>query len=169
MRTTHHSTNAADAAAKLWGDQELLEVLTFDINGETFALEAIAVQEILDVLPETRVPGARAFVASVINFRGKVIPLADIRLAFGMEPTETTINSRIVVISLKMGGEEVLVGIKTDRVNEVTVLPRAACEPPPSVGMRYRPDFIHCLVRRDGQFIIFPDLPAIFLANDIRG
>lgn len=153
---------------QLWNGAETLEVLTFDINGETFALEAITVQEILDVLPETRVPGSRAFVSSVINFRGKVIPLADIRLAFGMESSETTINSRIVVITLNLDGEDVLVGLKTDRVNEVTNLPRAAAEPPPSVGMRWRPDYIHCLVRRGEQFIIFPDLPAIFLANEHR-
>lgn len=153
---------------QLWNGAETLEVLTFDINGETFALEAITVQEILDVLPETRVPGSRAFVSSVINFRGKVIPLADIRLAFGMESSETTINSRIVVITLNLDGEDVPVGLKTDRVNEVTNLPRAAAEPPPSVGMRWRPDYIHCLVRRGEQFIIFPDLPAIFLANEHR-
>jgi purine-binding chemotaxis protein CheW len=152
----------------LWGAEETLEVLTFDINGETFALEAIAVQEILDVIPETPVPGSRAFVSSVVNFRGKVIPLADIRLAFGMEAAEVTINSRIVVITLPLEGEDVLVGLKTDRVNEVTILPRAASEPPPSVGMRWRSDYIHCLVKRDGEFIIFPDLQTIFLANDHR-
>lgn len=154
---------------RLWGDQETLEVLTFDINGETFALEAIAVQEILDVLPETRVPGSRAFVSSVVNFRGKVIPLADIRLAFGIEAVEATINSRIVVVTLHLDGEDVLVGLRTDRVNEVTNLPRAACEPAPSVGMRWRADYIHCLVKRGGEFIILPDLPAIFLANEHRG
>jgi purine-binding chemotaxis protein CheW len=153
---------------RVWGDREFLEVLTFDVNGETFALEAIVVQEILDVVPETLVPGSRAFVSSVINFRGKVIPLADIRLAFGMDAAETTINSRIVVISLSLRGEQVLVGLMTDRVNEVTNLARAACEPPPSVGMRWRADYIHCLVKREGEFIIFPDLQAIFHANDHR-
>lgn len=153
----------------MWGDKDTLEVLTFEINGETFALEAIAVQEILDVLPETRVPGSRAFVSSVVNFRGKVIPLADIRLAFGIEAVEATINSRIVVITLHLDGEDVLVGLRTDRLNEVTILQRAACEPPPSVGMRWRADYIHCLVKRGGEFIILPDLPAIFLANEHRG
>ena len=56
------------------------------------------VQEILDLLPETKVPGSPAFVGSVINFRGKVIPLADIRIAFGMDATQETIDSRIIVI-----------------------------------------------------------------------
>lgn len=151
-----------------WQDQEQLEVLTFDLNGETFALEAGVVREILDLVPATIVPGASAFVQKIINFRGRVIPLADIRLPFGMEPQEPTIDSRIVVISLQMSGEEVLVGLLTDRVNEVTNLPRAACEPPPSVGMRWRPDYIHCLVKRGGEFVILPDLQAIFLSNDTR-
>jgi purine-binding chemotaxis protein CheW len=149
----------------LWNDREELEVLTFEIAGETFALEAFIVQEILDLLPETSVPGAMAFVGSVINFRGKVIPLADIRLAFGMEATVATIDSRIIVIEIDIDGEPVLAGIRTDKVHEVTTLVRSAGEPPPSVGMRWRPDFIDCLVKRGSEFIILPNLQVIFSAQ----
>ncbi len=152
----------------LWNGAEELSVLTFNLNGETFAIEATVVQEILDLLPETQVPGSRAFVGSVINFRGKVIPLADIRLAFGMEATEPTIDSRIVVIELHLDDEPTLVGIRTDRVYEVTTLPRAASEPPPSVGMRWRADYIDCLVKRGGEFIILPNLRAIFASQGER-
>ncbi|MFD1744488.1 chemotaxis protein CheW [Rhizobium helianthi] len=154
---------------ELWGNSEELEVLTFDIAGEMFALEAVKVQEILDLLPETSVPGAKAFVASVINFRGKVIPLADIRLAFGMEATKPTIDSRIIVIKLDVDEEPTLVGIRTDKVHEVTTLVKSAGEPPPSVGMRWRPDFIDCLVKRGGEFIIIPNLYTIFSAKPDRG
>ncbi|WP_377294776.1 chemotaxis protein CheW [Rhizobium sp. SG2393] len=150
---------------RLWNGGEEVAVLTFGLSGETFAIEAIVVQEILDLLPETKVPGARAFVGSVINFRGKVIPLADIRLAFGMEASEPTIDSRIVVLELEIEGETTLVGMRADRVYEVTMLPRAASEPPPSVGMRWRSDYIDCLVKRDGEFIIVPSLDAIFAAE----
>lgn len=106
----------SEAARKLdddaiWGVEDDLSVLTFNLNGETFAIEAIVVQEILDLLPETHVPGSKPFVSSVINFRGKVIPLADIRLAFGMDATETTIDSRIVVIELDLDDEATLIGI----------------------------------------------------------
>jgi Chemotaxis signal transduction protein len=146
----------------IWDGEEELSVLTFNLNGETFAIEATVVQEILDLLPETHVPGAKPFVASVINFRGKIIPLADIRLAFGMDATETTIDSRIIVIELELNGEPTLFGIRTDKVNEVTMLPKHASEPPPRVGMRWRADYISCLVKRDGEFIIVPNLQAIF-------
>lgn len=155
-------TNLRQNADMHWNDDGELEVLTFDLHGETFALEAIMVQEILDLLPETIVPGAMPFVGSVINFRGKVIPLADIRLAFGMEAGEATIDSRIVVIEIELQGELTLVGLRTDKVNEVTTLSRDMSEPPPSVGMKWRADYINCLVKRDGQFIILPNLQAIF-------
>lgn len=163
----------SEAARKLdyetiWGGEDELSVLTFNLNGETFAIEAIVVQEILDLLPETRVPGSKSFVSSVINFRGKVIPLADIRLAFGMDATETTIDSRIIVIELDLDDEATLIGIRTDKVNEVTTLPKLASEPPPSVGMRWRADYINCLVKRDGEFIIVPNLQAIFSSKRDR-
>ncbi|PDS79235.1 chemotaxis protein CheW [Rhizobium sp. L43] len=145
-----------------WSYAEEVEVLTFDLNGETFALEAVIVQEILDLLPETAVPGSQPFVASVINFRGKVIPLADLRLAFGMEAAEATIDSRFIVIEIDLQGEQTLVGLRTDKVNEVTTLAKSASEAPPSVGMRWRADYINCLVKRGGEFIILPNLQAIF-------
>lgn len=147
--------------ASAWTDEELA-VLTFSLNGELFAIPATMVREIMDVVAETIVPGARSFVGSVINFRGRVIPLTDIRLAFGMEATQTTIDSRIVVIELEIDGEATLLGLRTDKVHEVTSLQRSRGEPPPSVGMRWRPDFIECLVKRDGEFIIVPSLYTIF-------
>ncbi|PZU21766.1 MAG: chemotaxis protein CheW [Shinella sp.] len=153
---------------EFWENREEIEVLIFDIAGETFALGAVMVQEILDMVPETPVPGSQPFVGSVINFRGKVIPLADIRLAFGMEPTRITIDSRIIVIAIDIEGEDTLVGIRTDKVNEVTTLAKANSEPPPSVGMRWRPDYIECLVKRGTDFIIVPNLTAIFSTNRER-
>ncbi|MFL5019876.1 MAG: chemotaxis protein CheW [Rhizobium sp.] len=157
--------SARAAAARFdnhWSYAEEVEVLTFDLNGETFALEAVIVQEILDLLPETAVPGSQPFVASVINFRGKVIPLADLRLAFGMEAAEATIDSRVIVIEIDLQGEQTLVGLRTDKVNEVTTLAKSASEAPPSIGMRWRADYINCLVKRGGEFIILPNLQAIF-------
>ena len=143
-----------------------MEVLTFNLNGETFAIEAIRVQEILDLLPETSVPGASRFAATVINFRGRVIPLADLRLAFGMEAAEATIDSRVVVIELDLMGETTLIGLRTDKFNDVRRFALSQSEPPPSVGMRWRPDYIDGLFKREGEFIIQPNLQAIFALHD---
>lgn len=156
---------AAQQTTEQWGANDEREVLTFDLAGETFALDATMVQEILDLLPETAVPGARPFVGSVINFRGKVIPLADIRLAFGMEATKATIDNRIIVAELDIEGESTLVGVRTDKVHEVTTLNRASRENPPSIGMRWRADYIDCLVKRGADFVIIPNLNEIFSAK----
>lgn len=145
-----------------WTGGEQVEVLTFELNGELFALDAVQVQEIIDLAPETAVPGAGAFAGAVINFRGKVIPLADLRVVFDLKIGAPTIDSRIVVIEMTLDGEQALVGLRTDKVHEVTTLERAASEAPPSVGMRWRPEFIQCLVRRDTEFIVVPELQTIF-------
>jgi purine-binding chemotaxis protein CheW len=142
-----------------------IEAITFDLQGETFALEAGIVQEIIDMMPVTHVPGAAAFVSGVINFRGKVIPLADLRLAFGMDAPDATIDSRIIVVEWDIDGTRSLIGLRTDKVHEVTTLECAALEDEPRVGMRWRADFIKTLYRRRGEFIIYPDLVSLFAAQ----
>ena len=141
--------------------EDEVEVLTFNLNDEVFALEAIRVQEILDILPETRVPGAARFAGSVINFRGRVIPLADLRLAFGMEAVSTTIDSRIVVIETVIDGEEHWLGFRADKVLEVASIAPSSCEEPPMVGMRWNRNHVRCLARRGEGVIVIPDLTAI--------
>ncbi|WP_395397513.1 chemotaxis protein CheW [Novosphingobium sp. BL-8A] len=145
-----------------WDAEGNLEVLTFNLGEETFALEATLVREILDLLPETRVPGAAPLLGSVVNFRGKIIPIADLRLAFAMPAAEATVDSRIVVIETEAEGETFQIGIRTDKVHEVATLQRAASEEPPAVGMRWRRDFVRELVRRQDGVVVLPDLAAIF-------
>jgi purine-binding chemotaxis protein CheW len=156
---------AFKSSAPTWSASGELEALTFDISGETFALEASIVREILDLQPETAVPGARAFVGAVVNFRGRVIPLADLRFAFGMPLTAPTIDSRIVVVELDIDGTSVLAGLKTDKVNEVKTLVRDNSEAPPRFGMRWRAELIECLIKNGEAVIIFPNLHAIFKSN----
>jgi purine-binding chemotaxis protein CheW len=140
-------------------------VLTFDLQGETFALDAGLVREVIDLTPETTVPGAAPFVDAVINFRGRVIPLADLRLAFGMARTDPTIDSRIVVIEFELKGEPALIGLRADKVHEVTLIPCADTEAAPVVGLRWRPDFIRKLAKRGADLIVVPDLAQIFAAE----
>ena len=145
-----------------WDAAGNLEVLTFSLGEETFALEATLVREILDLLPETKVPGAAPLLGSVVNFRGKIIPIADLRLAFAMPAAEATVDSRIVVIETETEGETFQIGIRTDKVHEVATLHREASEEPPAVGMRWRREYVRELVRRQDGVIVLPDLAAIF-------
>jgi len=142
-----------------------LEVLTFDLSGEIFALEAILVREVLDQCPETQVPGASGFVDSVINFRGRIVPLADLRLAFGLTQGTISLDSRIIVIEYEIDGEAMLIGLRADKVFEVTMIAHAVTEAAPRLGTRWPPNFIRCLAKRHDDIIVLPDLANIFAAR----
>lgn len=153
------------ASATPWDEAGQLEVLTFDVGDERLAIEAVSIREILDLLPETPVPGAPALVASVVNFRGKIIPIAELRVAFGMardQREEANPDHRIVVIETEIGGEPLQIGLRSDKVHEVTILNRADSSEPPLLGMRWRREFARELVRQPGSVIVIPDLPTIF-------
>lgn len=144
-----------------WTATGELEVLTFDMGGQTFALEATLVREILDVMPETPVPGAPDLMGSVVNFRGKIIPLGDLRSAFHMEPGAVTPDSRIIVIELPVDGEPTLIGLKTDKVHEVATFLATTSEEAPVVGLRWPREFVRNLVRRGSDVVVLPDLQTI--------
>jgi purine-binding chemotaxis protein CheW len=139
-------------------DARTLEVLMLGLGSEVFAIEACCVREILDPVPVTAVPNARPFVDGLINVRGKVVPLADPRLLFGMTRTPPTPDTRIVVIEADLDGEPTLVGLITDKVYEVTELAAASLEEVPRVGMRWRPDLIRCIGLRGDGFVMVVDL-----------
>jgi len=164
-RCGRRAEGMSSAAMKQSAESCLLEgkdFLTFDLSGETFALEAILVREVLDKSPETSVPGAPAFVDAVANFRGRIIPLADLRLAFGLGLSAATQDSRIIVIEFDFEGEAALIGLRADKVFEVTAIAPDSTEPAPRLGTRWRPDFIRCLAKREGEVIVLPDLARIF-------
>lgn len=139
-----------------------MEVLTLGLQGEIFAIEAGIVREILDHVAITEVPNARPHVGGLINVRGKVVPLADLRVMFGMERQESTVDTRIVVIEIDLGGESTIIGLLADKVYEVTELAAASLTETPRIGMRWRPEFIRCLGKQANEFIVVPDLVSIF-------
>ena len=148
-----------------WDAGGQLEVLTFTIGEECLAVEAVMIREILDLMPETRVPGASSLVPSVINFRGKIIPLADLRVAFRMPIAEPTVDSRIVVIELETAGEPTQVGLRTDKVHEVTTLSRRDSSQPPVLGLRWPRHYVREFVRQSDGVIVLPDIDAIFASS----
>lgn len=145
-----------------WKGMRSMEVLTLALEGEMFALEAGRVHEILDQVPVTDVPGGPAFASGLINVRGKVVPLADLRLRFGMEPATETIDSRIVVIDVALGGELTSVGLRADKVYEVTTLESEALEETPRIGMRWPAELVRCIGKRGREFIAVLDVDRLF-------
>lgn len=139
-----------------------LVVLSLELQGEPFAIETSYVREILDPVPVTMVPGADPAVNGVINVRGRVVPLADLRLIFGMPRQETGADARIAVIEVTIDGDPVTVGIRADKVNEVTELAAESLEHTPRIGLRWDKDFIACIGKRGGDFIAVLDMGRIF-------
>jgi purine-binding chemotaxis protein CheW len=144
---------------------QTFEALTFGLQGEVFALDANCVREILDVIPVTEVPGARDFVPGLINVRGRVVPLADLRVKFGMECTDHTVDTRIVVVEIDLAGEPTIVGLLADKVYEVSEISGASIEETPEIGMKWRPDYVRGIGKRADEFIIIPDINRIFSEN----
>lgn len=148
-----------------WSGDKALEVLTLSLEGEIFAIEASYVREILDLVPITEVPGSKPFIGGLINVRGKVVPLADPRLKFGMERRPPNIDTRIVVIEIDLDGDATTVGIRADKVHEVTEVNAASLEETPKIGMKWRPEFVRCIGKRGADFIAVLDIARIFLSE----
>jgi len=142
-----------------------MKALTFVLQGETFAIDAGRVREILDLVPITEVPNAHPFVPGLINVRGRVVPLADLRVVFGMERPEPDVNTRIVVFEVDIDGEPAISGILADEVRDVADIDSSSIEPAPKVGMRWRAEFVKGIGRRGDEFIIIPDIERIFASQ----
>jgi purine-binding chemotaxis protein CheW len=145
-----------------------MRALTLRLQDEVFAIEAESVREILDLVPITEVPNAPAFVGGLINVRGRVVPLADLRVVFGMERPPPNQDTRIVVIEVDIDSEPTIVGILADKVHDVTDIEAAAIQDAPRVGMRWRPDYVRAIGKRNGGFVIIPNLNRIFESQGRR-
>ena len=101
------------------GILEVRQYLTFKLSEEVFALDVAQVREILDYIKVTKVPQTPDYMCGVINLRGNVVPVVDMRLKFGMAKTEKTVDTCIIVVEVKSDGESLVLGALVDSVQEV--------------------------------------------------
>lgn len=141
---------------------ESRQYLTFRLAKETFAVDVAKVREILDFAAITKVPQTPDFMRGVINLRGSVVPVVDMKLKFGMEPTEKTVNTCIVVLEVTIENETTIVGALADSVQEVVELDPSQIEPPPRIGMKLSIDFIKGMGKLNEDFVIILDTDKIF-------
>jgi purine-binding chemotaxis protein CheW len=138
-------------------DVELLQLVTFSIGGEEFGVDILKVQEIIRMLDITRVPKAPEFVEGVINLRGKVIPIIDLRKRFGLVSKGHDKNTRIIVIDIN----DMIVGYIVDSVSEVLRIPADTVEPPPPVVAGLDSEYISGVGKLDDRLLIFLDLDRL--------
>jgi purine-binding chemotaxis protein CheW len=144
------------------------QYLTFKLGEETFALDVAEVREILDFTTVTKVPRTPSFMRGVINLRGSVVPVMDLRLKFGMSATQQTVNSCIIVVEMTMEGDSIVIGVLADAVQEVIDLEPEQIEPPPRIGTKLNTEFILGMGKHNGSFMMILDIDRIFESADLE-
>jgi purine-binding chemotaxis protein CheW len=141
--------------------------LTFTLGSETFGVNVRSVREVLDFADITKVPRTPDYMRGVINLRGSVVPVIDMRLKFGMEATEKTLNTCVIVLEVRLDGETVVVGALADSVREVFEIDAGQIEPPPRIGTNLDTECISGMGKHEDQFIIILDIEKIFSAEEL--
>jgi len=143
------------------------QYLTFVLAEEEFALEIAKVREVLDYPHITRVPRMPDYLCGVINLRGNVVPVVDMRLKFGMSSTQKTVDTCVVIVEADLEGEVVVMGALADSVQEVLDLTEGDIEPPPTMGTRLNTDFIRGMGKQGERFIIILDIDKVLSKDEM--
>lgn len=141
--------------------------LSFKLGEEEFAAHVGKVLNILEMTRITEVPRAPEYMKGVINLRGTVLPVIDTRIKFGMTPTVYTPNTCIIVLDIEMDGESIHVGALVDAVQAVLEIDRGTIMPPPSIGSKYKSEFIDGVANIDEKFIMILNMDSVFSADEL--
>jgi purine-binding chemotaxis protein CheW len=144
------------------------QYLSFKLDGELFAMDIAKVREVIDRTELTRIPRMPEFMRGVINLRGSVVPVVDLRMKFGIGQVEMTVETCIVVLEVNVDDEATIVGALVDAVEEVFELDPSRVEPPPKMGTRLNTEFIEGMGRLDDEFAILLDADRVFSAVEIE-
>lgn len=144
---------------------ERKQYLTFQVAGAEYAVGILRVREIINHREPTRVPMTPPHVPGVINLRGLVVPLVDLALEFGAEPTVVTRRTCIVIVELCIRGETTAMGLLVDAVNEVAEIGPDEIQPPPPLGLGISADLLLGLGRVEQRFVPILDLDRVLVAD----
>ena len=149
------------------GTMETDQYLTFKLDDEIYALNISHVREVLDFTKISRVPRMPEFMCGVINLRGGVVPVVDLRIKFGMQEKEKTVDTCIIIIEITIGEEQTLLGIMADSVQEVMNLEPDQIQPPPKIGTRLKTEFIKGMGKKNDEFIIILECDKVFSSEEL--
>lgn len=146
---------------------EINQYLTFMLDEEYFTVTVSNVREILEFVKVTRMPDAPHFMRGIINVRGGIVPVIDLRLKFGMEPTEQKPTTRIVVMEIESEGGKLVIGSLADSVKEVIELTPDQVDPPPEIGSHWKREYIKGIAKYKDEFIMLLDIEKLFSRNEL--
>ena len=143
------------------------QYVTFSLGEELFGVEVIRAREILSVTPVTKVPQTPEYLLGVINLRGQVVPVVDMRLKLGLPVCEETEDTCVIVVEVLVDGESIIVGALADAVREVLEIHSDQIEPAPRLGTRLKTEFITGMGKIDEQFVILLNIDRVFSSDEL--
>jgi len=146
---------------------ETNQYLTFHLDAERFSLDISQVREVLDFTSVTKVPRTPDFMRGVINLRGGVVPVIDLRLKMGMPETVKTVNTRVIIVEVMVDAEATVLGVMADSVEEVCDIEPDKISPPPKIGTRLKTEFIRGMGKLGDDFIIILDIDKVFSSDEL--
>lgn len=141
--------------------------LSFRLGEEVFALHVGKVHKILEMTEITEVPRAPEYMKGVINLRGNVLPVIDMRIKFGMTAAKWTKTTCILVVEADIDEETVMVGLLVDAVQAVQKIKDEEILPPPSIGSKFRSDFISGMTRVNDKFFMVLNIDKVLTSDDL--
>ena len=141
--------------------------LTFSLEGEEYGIGILKIKEIIGMMPITTVPQTPEFVKGVINLRGKVIPVIDLRMRFGMKFIDFTDRTAIIVVEIECESRKMLMGILVDSVSEVLNIKAEDIEDTPTFGTKTDTDYILGMAKMEGRVKILLEIDRVLSAGEI--
>jgi len=160
------SAEKIDQALKVMAEKEG-KYLTFSLADEEYGIGILKIREIIGMIPVTSVPQTPEFVKGVINLRGKVIPVVDLRLRFGMQPIDYTERTCIIVVEIEGQTGTVQIGIVVDSVSEVLNIKGEDIEETPTFGTKLDTDYILGMAKLEGGVKILLDIDRVLSGEEI--
>jgi purine-binding chemotaxis protein CheW len=156
--------SAEEMAEKI---DEINQYLTFTLGKEDFALDIGKVREVLDYTTITKVPRMPEFLRGVINLRGNVVPVIDLRYKLGMGTVKQTVDTCIVIVEIMIDDEMTHMGALADSVKEVIQLDPSQISPPPKLGIKINNEFIRGMGKQDEKFLMILDIDKVLTADEL--
>jgi len=148
-------------------NDEITTFLTFKLGKEFFATDVSKVLTILEMKPITKVPNSPDYMRGVINLRGNVLPVIDMRIKFGMQSTEFTQNTCIIVLNVNIENENIQLGVLVDAVDQVLEIKESEIEDSPTIGTKYKTEFIMGMYHLEEGFIMLLNIDLIFNSSEL--
>ena len=143
------------------------QYLSFMLEDEVFAVDIAKVREVLEFSTVTKIPQMPRYMRGVINLRGGVVPVVDLRLKFGMSATEKTINTCVIITEVYLNDQTMVLGALADSVQEVFDLHHEDIEPSPKIGTQLHTDFLMGMGKKNDEFILILDIDRVFSSEEI--